>query len=63
MEPNVWWVLAYDQYYPEGGLGDVYKTCDSEEAANAVAAELKRTGSYDYVEVENVSHLLYNVTH
>lgn len=40
-------VFKYDQYYPSGGLNDVYAEADTLEEAYSLAA-----GSfYDYVEI------------
>jgi hypothetical protein len=53
---KVWWVLAYNQYYPWGELGNVHSTYETEEEAVAIANNLR--GKFDHVYVENVSRLL-----
>lgn len=61
---KVWWVLAWEQYYPNGGLGNVVGTFETKEEADQFAASFKYDyGSSfeyrpDYVEVENVSEML-----
>lgn len=58
MEHKVWWVLAWYQYYPGGGLNNVHSTHYTEDEANDVAERLRAEGNYDYAEVENISRLL-----
>lgn len=52
---KVYWVVAYDQHYPLGGLRNVQGTFDTREEAEAYAKTLQ---GYDYVQVENVSYRL-----
>lgn len=52
---KVFWVLAYDQYYPNGGLSDVAATFATLEEAEEYA---KTLSGRDYVEVHDVSYLL-----
>lgn len=54
---KVFWVLAYDRYYPNGGLSDVMGTFLTREEAEKYAASLT---SYDYVQIEDVSNMLYS---
>ena len=53
---KVWWVFAYDQYYPSAGLSDVKNTFATEEEAQAYVDELQST--CDYVRIVNVSDML-----
>lgn len=58
---KVWWVLAWDKYYPKCELGDVLSTHLTEEEAEQFIVDFKaRLGEdyYDYMEVTNVSSLL-----
>lgn len=41
---RVWWVLAWSNYYPDGGLGNVYGTYATEQEAEDVAEELRTRG-------------------
>jgi hypothetical protein len=52
---NVFWVLAYDKYYPSGGLGNVKRTFPSREEAAEYAETIQ---GYDYVEIQDVSRML-----
>ena len=52
---NVFWVLAYDQYYPSGGLGNVKRTFSSWEEAVEYTETIQ---GYDYVEIQDVSSML-----
>lgn len=54
---RVWWVVAWDFYYPCGGLNNVKSTHSSETEAAEEAASL--IGIYDSVEVINVSSFIY----
>jgi hypothetical protein len=47
-ESNVWWVLTWDNYYPSGELGNVHSTHATEEAANAVADEIRSRERFGY---------------
>lgn len=53
---KVFWVLAWEQYYPDARLGNVRRTFETKEEADAYALEIG--SSYDYVEVEDVSRRL-----
>ena len=53
---KVWWVLAWDTYYPDGALFNVDSTWENEESADAAAAELR--GNRDHVCVVDVSDML-----
>jgi hypothetical protein len=53
-----YWVLAWDQYYPKGGLGNVHSVHDSEDSAREIAKNLEVDGAYEYVEVVDISYLL-----
>jgi hypothetical protein len=54
---KVFWVLAYDWYYPETGLGNVKGTFLTKEEAEEYAETL-RLRSFDEVYVEDVSVML-----
>lgn len=56
-------VVAYDTYYPSGGLGNIKGIYDTQEEADKKMAEINNPiGSscptYDYVEIELLSDLL-----
>lgn len=55
---KVWWVLAWDQYYPDSELGNVKSTHVTEEEAKEAAAH-PDLRSWDRVEVMNISHMLF----
>lgn len=55
---KVWWVLAWDHYYPQGGLENVHSTYATKAEAETAAKSLLFLGTFDEVEVENVSYLL-----
>lgn len=57
---KVFWVLAWDQYYPGGRLNNVESTWATFEEAQARAKELKEDPGcyYDYVEIEDVSDMI-----
>ena len=52
---KVFWVIAYDRYYPYGGLADVLKTFATREEAEAYA---DAAPGYDEIEVYDVSDML-----
>lgn len=52
---NVFWVLAYDNYYPAPGLGNVKAAFDTREAAEEYAKNFK---GYDNVEIADITYLL-----
>lgn len=63
---KVWWVLAWDHYYPRGGLNNVDSCWETEEEALKRANDLKVNGSddsndftFDYITVENISRRLW----
>lgn len=37
---ELWFVFRAEQYYPEGGDGDLYGVCDSQRDAEVLCAEL-----------------------
>lgn len=49
---KVFWVLAWDQYYPGSGLTNVHDTFELEEDANKCRDSLE--GSFDYVIVVDI---------
>ena len=67
---KVWWVLAWEQYYPSSELGNVHSTYATREEAVAVAEQLKipwdaaNGEPYRYcpenVEVVNISNMLFD---
>jgi hypothetical protein len=60
-KPRVWWVLAWEQYYPKAALENVYETFEDKSEAELCAETLRdpnKYNYYDYVEVVNVSNLL-----
>lgn len=52
---KIWWVIAYDGYYPGSSLTNVHSTYKTEEEAKQQASKIN---DFDYVEVINVSPLL-----
>lgn len=52
---KVFWVVAYDQYYPDGGLDNVRKTFATRAEAEEYAKTVK---DYDHVEVHDVRSML-----
>jgi len=56
---KVWWVYAWNQYYPSSCLGDLIDTFVTEAEAAVFADDLKDTGNYSYVEVVDISDRLY----
>jgi hypothetical protein len=57
-ELKVWWVVAWDTYYPSGSLRNVKGTFYTEEGAKAFTEELEAQGRFDNVEIVNVSDYL-----
>jgi hypothetical protein len=57
-EIKVWWVLAWDTYYPSGSLRNVKGTFYTEEEARKEKKELETQECFDYVEVVNISDYL-----
>jgi hypothetical protein len=55
---KVWWVLAWDTYYPSGSLRNVKGTFYTEEEARKEKEELEAQERFDYVEVANICGLL-----
>lgn len=53
-------VVAYDQYYPSGGLANIKGIYNTQEEADTKVKELEnpKTLTYDYVEIELLSDLL-----
>lgn len=49
-----WLILAYDNYYPDGGLNNVKCCFETEELAEDYLAGTKIRQQYDYVEVVNI---------
>jgi hypothetical protein len=56
---KVWWVYAWNQYYPSSCLGDLIDTFATAAEAEVFADGLKDTGNYSYVEVVDISDRLY----
>jgi hypothetical protein len=56
-EPKVFWVVAWDRYYPSGGLNNVKSTHSTREEAAAAASQLP-SGAYDFVEIIDISDML-----
>lgn len=51
MNIKVWWVVAWDNYYPREELGNVIATFYTEEMARAFQNDVKKNGhyiAYDY---------------
>lgn len=46
------WVFAYDQYYPSGGMGDLKASYDTRKEAEERKKQLE--GSYDYVDIIDI---------
>jgi hypothetical protein len=56
---KVFWVLAWETYYPNGGLGNVLSTHETLEEAIEAAKKLRiEDQSYDFIAVEDVSEML-----
>jgi len=57
---KVFWVLAWDQYYPGGRLSNVESTWETWEEAGARVKELEADPKcyFDYIEIEDISDLL-----
>jgi hypothetical protein len=60
---KVFWVLAWEKYYPSRALNNVYSTHETFEEAQLVADALRRrepmaNDYFDYVEIEDVSEML-----
>lgn len=57
---RIYWVLAWNQYYPSGALSDVESTWSTMEEAEARKKQLQDDPEcyYDYIDVEDVSDLL-----
>lgn len=52
---KIWWVLAWDTYYPGSALLNVNSTWETEEDAEIAALKIK---DEDHVRVVNVSDML-----
>jgi hypothetical protein len=52
---KVFWVIAYDRYYPRGGLDDVRETFATRAEADEYAATVE---GYDEIEIHDVSRML-----
>jgi hypothetical protein len=60
-ELKVWWVLAWNDYYPSSGLGNLRETFSTWSEAHDYAGFLRSNdswSSYDNVEIVNVSDYL-----
>jgi hypothetical protein len=55
---KVFWVMAWEQYYPEGALRNVRGTFHTREEAAVLEAKLLSAKDYDHVEVIDVRHLI-----
>lgn len=64
---KIWWVTAWQNYYPDGGLDNIKGSFSTKEEAEEFAKTLRAEGMpspgsflprYDFVEVENIAHLL-----
>jgi hypothetical protein len=55
---KVWWVLAWSEYYPGGGLHNVDSTWETKEEAEAEAVIVRARENDDYVQVWNISEML-----
>lgn len=57
---KVFWVLAWDQYYPGGRLNNVESTWATREEAEKRVKELELLPSFyfDYVEIKDVSEMI-----
>jgi hypothetical protein len=58
---KVFWVLAWETYYPKGGLGNVLSMHETLEEANEAAEKIRiedQWPPYDFVAVEDVSEML-----
>jgi hypothetical protein len=56
---KVWWVVAWDDYYPDSALHNVRSTHETKEEANKTADAL-RLEAYapDHVDVINITEML-----
>lgn len=59
---KVWWVIAWDNYYPDGNLNNVRSTWETKEEAEREQLRLmagsRLTHVPDHVEIVDVSELL-----
>ena len=57
---KVFWVLAWDQYYPRGRLNNVESTWETREEAEKRVEQLEANPScyFDYIEIEDISELI-----
>jgi len=56
---KVWWVYAWDQYYPSSCLGDLVHTFATYAEAYVCADGLRDSGNYNYVDIVDISDRLY----
>ena len=54
---KLWWVLAWDHYYPSGGLRNVVSTHETKEEADE-QVKIRLGEGCDNAETVNVSYLL-----
>lgn len=59
---KIFWVVAWSNYYPAGGLGNVHSQWATREEAEAAVAEINRDPyshkCHDHVRVMDVSDML-----
>lgn len=62
---KIWWVLAWDNYYPDGSLGNVKSTWGTKEEAIAEEKRLADPSSHgngwygaDNIDIVNISDML-----
>ena len=57
-ELKLWWVVAWDHYYPDSSLGNVKRTFATKAEADEEVKEMERDGRYDRVTVIDISEYL-----
>lgn len=55
---RLWWVVAWDKYYPSAALGNVIATYATEAEAESHKVSTQNQDSYDVVQVINVKDLV-----
>jgi hypothetical protein len=59
---KVWWVFAWDKYYPLGELDNLVATFHTQEEAEAYAKYMRADAyeSYDHITVIDVRSMLFD---
>jgi hypothetical protein len=59
---NIWWIVAWDHYYPSRKLDNVKGTFSSKQEALDSATYRTCMSDYDFLEIVNVNDLLFPET-